>query len=204
MPLDLTTFTETDPNSHLTVTADKASAVAVTRAETVKLVLDGGADNYNGIELKFDFFNNSSGADDGRQGIGFSDTNASCATWESDSIHLEAVDQGGDGPIMQLMRGPHDAADSNDTLSENTEYYWTLNRVSDSDTATAKVYSDSSRTSLIDTLTMTGYGTAKWRYLFAFVSRTGGTTGHAWTGYWSTLIFSSLDLPPFIPRAVMF
>jgi len=197
---DFTTYTETDPNSRLTVTASKILAAALVN-EDAWVYDDKGVDHFDALNVEFEAYQNSAGVDDGRGALGFSDTIGKCDSWESDAVHLEIVDQGTNGPASQLTRGAHLAVDSNSTLSEDTLYYWTYTRTAGNDTITAKVYSNADRTTLLDTLTLAGFGTAKYRYAYGFVRRQDGVNA-VWEGY-----FQNMDLnegATFTPRLTIY
>lgn len=202
---DFTTYTKTDPNSRLTVTGSKIAAARLRRNESVFVYDDKGVDHFDALDVDFEVFQDSAGVEDGRASIGFSDTINDCTAWEPDAVHCEIVDQGSRatavGPLFFLFRGAHEAADSTTNLSEDTVYYCTLSRAAGSDTVTLKIYSNTSRTTLVDTLTVTGYRRAKYRYAFGMVNRNDGYP-FGYTGY-----FQNMDLkegPAFRPRLTIY
>jgi len=68
-------------------------------------------------------------------------------------IQLDRLD-GGEGPRYEI--------------SLNTAYFCTLHRDEEClGTATLKIYSDAARTSLLATLTQTGFGSRRWRFIYA-------------------------------------
>lgn len=98
---------------------------------------------------------------------------------------------GGAGePRYRLYRGKQTATDTY-TGAMDTPYYVTLTRPAGGDTATALIYSDSARTSLLDTLTVSGYGSTTYRYLYGFTSYDTSTANRDWDGY-----YKDLTIPP--------
>jgi len=58
---DLTTYTETDPNSHISVTSSRSTFTAMHRSEDAYLYKDKGVDHFNGdyehlIDVYFDAY----------------------------------------------------------------------------------------------------------------------------------------------------
>ena len=88
---------------------------------------------------------------------------------------------------IYLMRGNFTARDYWGGAVENTLYYPRMERAAGNDTATIKIYDDSGRTNLVDTLTVSGFGTDKWRYVYGFINRNIGSDGVVWDGYYQNL-----------------
>jgi len=98
-----------------------------------------------------------------------------CLGWEWES------DEYGNGNYtyyLQLFRWG--AAMDYMVINEDQTYYCTL--VRNGNTAQLKVYSNSSRTNLLDTLTVGGFGTRKWRYIYLI--RSGNEGGSDETSFW--------------------
>jgi PKD repeat protein len=171
-----TTYTEVDPSSHLTVTSYVVTFANVTRNESTYLYKDYGVDNFDALDVDFEFkITTTSGLYSVIRLLGFSNTVGPANTWESTSIQTEIYRDGSSSYKLKLFRG-HALAEDAMSISLNTFYYCTMERTAGSDTVTIKVYSDSDRTTLLDTLTVSGYGTAKWRYIYAVSSVNTGTT----------------------------
>ena len=67
---------------------------------------------------------------------------------------------------LRLIRGIYGDEDYY-VMTMNTIYYCTLERAAGADTVYLKIYSNPERTSLLDTLSVSGFGTTKWRYIYA-------------------------------------
>ena len=73
--------------------------------------------------------------------------------------------------INQYIRLRRDSAGSYYAIAMNTTYYCKLQRAANSGTVTLKIYSNAARTTLLKTLTETGFSTSRtWRYIYAIRS----------------------------------
>lgn len=170
---DFTTFTEVDPNSHLTVNANQIDCVNLARNEDAYVYKDFGVDHFNTINIEFDGYLTNSGDEYALMGIGFGNEIDDMANIAGTDFFL----------ILQEwtsnIRFERDWFSSQEGVGKtyNAWYYFKIERNADSDSATCKIYSDSARTNLLNTLTITGLSTTKFRYLFACAS---GNTGHTY------------------------
>lgn len=173
---NFTTYTEVDAGSKLTVTATKADASNAAATEYVLLYKDFGAGYFNALDADVTLLiTTNSGTNSATGGIMFLNSPANPAT--------TSIQQAASPDIcaftykyntaysIYLFRGNGTALDSY-TISANTAYYCTVSHTASSDTVNVYIYNDSGRTTLIDTLTVAGYGTgARWRYVYGFANR---------------------------------
>jgi hypothetical protein len=173
---DLTTYTEVDPNSRITVTSARSTFTGLTRNEDAYVYKDFGAFYFGDFEIYADVRLNSGSENDSLVGIiGLSNTVNDWDDWGAGlSVHF--MKAGGNNYLVLFEIGG-----SNDfyVISGDTTYYVTFERVGTA--CTLKVYSDSARTNLLDTLSIT-VNTTTWRYLYVTIS---GNTGdsYACSGY---------------------
>jgi len=95
---------------------------------------------------------------------------------------------------LKETNGATDTIDSYTSLSQNTDYYLTLKRdeaIGTYGTLYAYIYSDSARTTLVDTLTVTLTEKQDFRYLFGMISYDSATGNNAWSGTISNLVLST-------------
>jgi hypothetical protein len=200
MPIeDLTTYTEVDPNAKLTVTATKVTAANLDRDEDAYLYKDFGANHFDGFNIEFEALINATSANTSRGHMGLTvNTVDDSSGWDTADIEVFLYDAAGVGRIY-LYRGANVASDVYVGASFDTIYYLRLSRAIASDNVYLYIYSDSARTTLVDTLTVAGYGTAKYRYFYAIASWNDAGAGLDFDGY-----YQNIDLLPFLPKSTMF
>jgi hypothetical protein len=178
---NLSTYTEVDASNVLSRTSTRVTGTNVDANIEAYLYKDYGVDYFNGVDIYFEVYVNSSSSDIGTMAMGFSDTIDDISGWESDSLQLWGRKYAGKYRAF-LMRGYAIANDYGDYNLDQV-YYWHIVRVAGNTTVNAYIYSDSAHTTLVDTLTVTGYTTAKWRYLYTASSQNYGTDGRDFNGY---------------------
>lgn len=169
---DLTTFTETDPDSRLTVTSTRVSAepINLTNSGTTCLRKDYGASYFDALDI--DFAGREANNDSGTGAydmVSFTTAvvNNGYTGSGADDLHIGMNDDGGGGAQrIFFMRGSFTVYDSMNGGTIGNTYYMTLSRAASNATATLLIYSDSGRTTLVDTLVVTG--TVAYRYLMPF------------------------------------
>ncbi len=143
---------------------NRVNVTDITRNEDTYLYKDFGADYFDNFSINF-----SSKIIVGSSGIG----GVMALTNSVDDLYnvAEGVDvivhESGGVYDIYLNRAPGTTAYDTYTASVNTTYYFTLYRTAGNDTIQLKIYSDSARTNLLDTLSVSGFGTTKYEYLFA-------------------------------------
>lgn len=169
MAEDLTTYTQV---GFMTVTASRVTATFYADQNRY-LYKDFGTDHFDKIDLKFAGI--ASDTDpygyDGRMYMGFTNVVGDASGWGAGaSIKIRFMRSGpyGEGNYYLEMHNGSEYYDYDFCLiSPGTVYYFTLTRAAGNGSATLKVYTDSTRTTLFDTLTISGLGTTKWRYFYA-------------------------------------
>jgi hypothetical protein len=181
---DFTTYTEVDPNGKLTVTSAAATGADVDWDEDVYLYKDFGADNFNGLRINFEIRIASTSLNIAIAGPGLTvNTVGDRTAFAATDIFVGAYRTGGGAYQILLVRGDAVANDAG-SISADTTYYCTLLRAANADDVNLVIYSDSGRTTVVDTLTVSGYGTgSKYRYLYGIVNVNDGSTGRDWDGF---------------------
>jgi len=186
---DFTTYTETDPNSKLGVTASKIDIQAIDRADAAYVIKDKGADYFNGdFTYLIEGYVNSA-TSDGYHVAGFvlaNITNKNTTDLTDDALMMKLQEETGEarfGPVEHDSgTGYQDFA----IVSKDTLYYLEIERdesVGTYGTLYVRAYSDSGRTSLVDTGTQVLHSSKKdFRYLYGFTNREEGS-GNTFTGY---------------------
>ncbi len=192
---DFTTYTEVDTGAKLTVTASRITAANMLRNEDCYVYKDFGASYFDGLKIYFEIYNSSTAADQGIGGLGLTQTTINdLNAWATPDIRISAYSV--TPPTLNLARGAT-TTDTSIGLADNTLYYCTLSRAAGGDVVTLDIYSDASRTTLVDTLSVSGFGTNKFRYLYGMASHN-SATNIRWDGY-----VQNLDLNK-RPSAIIF
>lgn len=192
--IPISDYTEVDSGGYLAEADNRITMSGLPQNVDSYWYYDYGVDNFNAIDLDFFVFvDDSSQAGANSLGVcGFTvSTVNDAAAWGTSDIEVALQARMGLSiASIYLFRGAQVALDSYDG-SLDTVYYLTLSRSADSDSVSVLIYSDSARTTLLDTLTVTGYGTGtKYRYHYAASSYNQPSTGRALDGYfdWSESI----------------
>lgn len=197
------TYTEEDPNSRITVTSTKVTFASLTAQEDAYVYKDKGADSFSGNFVHLITVKLTAADSDGRAYV-----------WALTNTvdDMKAIDDGG-GSFLAVFLYRYEAVyylylascDSGTvstdtyTISLNTPYYLKIVRdesVGTYGTIYCYVYSDSARTTLIDTLIIT-LGTSKkdYRYIFGVNTRNSGISGRTISGYCENLILQDASEP---------
>jgi len=179
---DFTTFTEYDLNNHISVdSATKVSWTGISRNEDAWLYKDYGIGHFG------DFEHFTEGLVSAQTASGFGMVWAMAniidetrAQRDSTDKNMDAFFYGGT-PLFYLQTQA--SQDGSISLSLSTLYYFTIER--SGTTGTCKIYSDSGRTTLLDTLTTTT-ATTTYRYLYPCASENEATVQTS-TGYCQNL-----------------
>ena len=192
MPIeDFTTYTEVDPNGRLTVTAVKATAVNADRDEDVYLYKDKGVDYFDALDEEFELLISSASLSSSVAGMALGNVSTGWIDFAATGLVVFAFYSGA-AYFIYLRRGEPAEASDFYTGAANTVYYCRLERTAGNDTVTLKIYSDFARTSLLDTLTVGGFGTTKWRYIYGFTNNKDGNGDDDFDGYVRNLDLNEL------------
>jgi len=177
-------YTETDLNSHLNVTQNHLDFKAY-RNEDCYLYYDKGINHFENFSHLLDVTKVDHGTQAWGQNIiwllsnavndikGLRDSNETC-------IYITVVFDGGNNRVYLSEAFNNSAYESNRFyMTEGTEYYLEINKTGTS--FSCKIYSDSARTNLLSTLTLTLHATHKFQYVFSANTYNDGTNGGKWT-----------------------
>lgn len=192
---DLTTYMEVDPQNVLTVSTDRAqnSAPGIDSDHDCYLYKDFGPDYFDALDLEFTSYMSSGQPTNSQSGVGYSNTIDDYNAWAAGGVVLilQSSDVYNIKPNLLVLGGASDN-DYTRVLSFNTLYYWTITRAAGADIVYARVYTDSARTNLLHTWSVSGLGTVKWQYFYPFVNYNSGTGGVEWSGYFEYFVEESI------------
>ncbi len=181
----LTNYTEVDTGNYLTVSDPKILATALDQDTNAYVYKDFGANYFDKLDVLFELYLGS-GSQTGAEHMLPDFTTALLTKFnEAAAYDLLVSAYKASASVLQIYmyRGNNVAYDGSVNLSLDTIYYCRLERAAGNNTATTKIYSDSGRTTLVDTLSVAGYSTTKWRYAYGFLANSHATTGRDFTGY---------------------
>lgn len=183
--VDFTTGTENDPSSKITVTSTKVDWAALPTADAANVYKDYTADHFGGNyeHLWENYLNSSTTNGDGAVNWGL--TNLTDLKFGSaDDYHAVLVSD--EGSFWCFLREHSGSVyqDYDTGLSYGTLYYMKTKRdeaVGTYGTLYNYVYSDSGRTTLVASQTITLHENANFRYLYGLAAK--GSAGGTLTGY---------------------
>lgn len=166
---DFTTYTEVDPNTHITVAANELDLADLARNEDAYVYDDKGAGHFGDFEHLVDIqILSTSGAGSLSAPWGVSNNINDVLAWAT-GLYIRLNGGTGEIRLVEVNGGSFDTYAG----ARDTWYYLTIER-SDT-TLTCKIYSDASRTILVDTLSVTCL-TTTYRYVYGCASY---NSGHA-------------------------
>lgn len=164
--VDLTTYGGTHGTT-LTASASTITAESYERRDNEWYSYDYGDNYFDALNVTFEintFTGTASGSAVGMY-FGVSELSTISGAASQDVGLISSYESAwGPGVRYRLWRGYATQLDDTATLSTNTTYYFTLSRSAGNDVVTCYIYSDSGRTTLVDTLSVSGFTTAKWRW----------------------------------------
>ena len=181
---NFTGYTEVDTGADLTVTASKADANDVLGNVDCYLYKDFTANHFDALDIDYEIYIEDPVVDLGFGGPGLANavgTPGGTADWAATDIFAATFHHSNGNVYFRLMKGD-DSGEDDYIVSKDTLYYCTLSRAAGNDTVSLLIYSNSARTTLLDTLSVSGFGTTKWRYCYAFAAFTSGMA-REWDGY---------------------
>lgn len=168
---DLTTYTKVDPSGRLSNIGTTVTFADLRRSETAHLYKDYGIDHFNALNIEFETKITSANNSSAVLVLCVTNVVGNMGSFASTDISTE-IYRTASGIGIVLVRGNHVAASDYYYISSNTTYYMRLERTAGSDTVVLKIYSDSNRTNLLATRSVSGFGSTKYRYLYALGTRT--------------------------------
>lgn len=196
MAEDLSTYTEVDPNSHISATSSRMTGTYINRNETAYAYYDKGADYFDALDIYFDIRATNLDSNDILGVFGISNTLNHIGAFGTSDIKVVFY-YPGDG-VRGLYLGTGGALDYM-AISLDTTYYCILERAAGSASVNLKVYSDSGRKTLLDTLTGTmAVASTKHRYIFGISSQY-TNQGYAANGYVENVVINAVGGQSVIP-----
>ena len=190
MAEDFTTYTEVDTGGYLTVTSSKVAAANVVATTDAYVYKDYGADNFDALDLDYEFQVTSSSTGSNQYIIlGISNTVDDWSGWGAGFYSGGVLNSGANSElaVLAVIGG---TSDTSTDISTSTVYYCTITRSAGGDAITTDVYTDSGRTSLLVTLSASGLSTTKFRYSYGFSAYGGGGDRIA-TGFTQNMTFNA-------------
>jgi len=169
-------YTEVDPNSHFTFNASTVTISGLTKNEDAYLYKDYGVDYFDALDEDFTLnLGSTSDASCAAIACAFTNTIEDLSGLASTDVSVRTSMDADKKVYIWLSRGPNTTYVSlaDPVIVDDTTYYCTLRREAGSDTVYLDVFSDSGRTTHVtgSPINTTGFGTAKWRYHFALMTR---------------------------------
>lgn len=187
---DFTTFTEVDGYGVITITETQISVDNQRNDDDGRVWKDYTADHFGDFEHLVSFYTGEDTANVKTKGYWTITTGLRTSTKAMNTANdgiIVSKYQGADYKRFHIIDYTNDNSDQWDGYAANTWYYATIER--SSTTGTCKIYSNSARTVLVDTLSITVNETAH-RYLYGFIN-SDSSVGGATTG---DLYIKDLDL----------
>lgn len=186
-------YTEVDPNSRLTLTSEKITAASLSQGEDAYVYDDFGVDFHDG---DFEFLLEVNATFDGVIGRYYHSTLTNILDdWRGidtalgDALGLRIFFSGAGALffILEELDGGASHVDTASGLSAGTSYYLKLSRDLGASTFgdfVCKIYSDSARTVLVDTLTISLHTSIKkFRYYHGIQSFNSSGSGNTLSGF---------------------
>jgi len=178
---DFTTYTELDPNNHIDLVGTNHIDFDAYMNEDAYLYKDKGTDFFSNFEHKIDIKLISASASYAFN-YPWCVANAIGAIYpdlggSTNLLNLQIYKSpGSPGVCLTEYYGASSWQDCSIALSFGTWYYLTIKKVGTA--LTCKIYSDSVRTTLLDTLSLTLHADIKYRYIYAANVWNGGEDRH--------------------------
>ena len=196
MAEDLSTYTEVDPNSHISATSSRMTGDGIHRKETAYAYYDKGADYFDALDIYFDIRATNLDSNDILGVFGISNTLNHIGAFGTSDIKVVFYYPGGGSRGLYLGTG---GALDHMAISLDTTYYCILERAAGSASVNLKVYSDSGRKTLLDTLTGTmAVASTKHRYIFGISSQY-TNNNYAANGYVENVVINAVGGQSVIP-----
>lgn len=194
---DFSTYTEVDPGTKIGITSTKITVTTMLDSDDARVYKDFGAGYFSAdFEHWITVYQNSSTVT-GLANIvwGVSNiTTAEVVAEGTQGIYLRMYEETASAASLFIRdhNGANSASDNNTSLSLNTPYYLKIKRdeaIGTYGTAYVYIYSDSGRTTLVDTLTITLSASSKldYRYVYGYAGWGSEAGAYSWSGYTENL-----------------
>lgn len=177
---DFTTYTEVDPNTKIAVTSTRVTWTAMSSADSARVYKDMGAAHFDASFTHLWELSLDGATTDGTGGYGWAVANVSNLAGPGstvDHLRVRISDEGSLWLLTWEMFSTTATQDFDSGMSYNTVYYCKTVRdeaVGTFGTLYNYVYSDSGRTTLINTETVTLHGNVDFQYLYAMTGQGSG------------------------------
>lgn len=164
---NLTTYTQVDPFDYIATTTTRCTVSNMTRNVAAYCYCDKGADFFNALGIKFTIcLTGYTGTNPAYVPFALANVVGPRSAFGTTDMYVMFYRTSSVEYRLRLIRGIYGDEDYY-VMTMNTIYYCTLERAAGADTVYLKIYSNPERTSLLDTLSVSGFGTTKWRYIYA-------------------------------------
>lgn len=195
---NFTTYTETDPGGKITVTSSKVDVATLLDSEVSRVYKDAGVNHFAGDYEHLVTVYCSSATVTGLSNVVWAVANVSNGDvalngFGNDANWLRMYEETGSTASLYLQEndGGSSYTDTNTSLSLSTPYYLKIKRdesIGTYGTLYCYIYSDSGRTSLVDTLSITLHTSKKdYQYVYAHAGWNSEAGSYSWTGYTENL-----------------
>jgi len=174
---DFTTYTETDPNNHITVTANKLVVDGMSQNEDVYVYADKGESHF-GASFEHTLKHTGRGGNDRGMYWAVSNVVDDYAYWGNQDSQALGIEFWGSYKTHTLYGFEENSEDDSWGVwapTDGTPTYITIKRTSET-VLQELLYSDSDRTSLEDTLAVSVVDGRRFRYVFGCVSNNTGSS----------------------------
>ncbi len=182
---DYTTYTEDDAGNYVTVTSDTVTATWL-RGESGCRVYDDKGANALGLSLVATMRTSSAGTpyfNTGHVVFAIANTVEYLSEWWANDSQVVLIDWVNSvstaDPKLRISEPETDSYDTSSLLLTATDYWITVERTSET-AVSCKIYSDSNRSTLVDTIVLTITSGRRYRYVYAWNWRStsyGGDNG---------------------------
>ena len=176
---DFTTYTEQDPNDRLSITANTITVTGLTRNEDAYVYDDKGADHFGATFEHLLDTQCSSSTEPYAASVCWAVSNLvdDAQYWWANQSQAADVYWYNNPLEMIIVETEAQVSDTSVGLSADTRYYLAVERTGET-ALECRIYSDSARTTLVDTITVSLPSGRRYRYVFAVNSyNTGGGFG---------------------------
>jgi len=185
---DFTSYTESDPNSCITVTSSKVSVASAQKKYDQTYVYDDKGLDHFGATFTHEYKDTWSNFQQNELICvhGVANTVDDFTGWSEALFHQHRTY--GPGQRLYVLTSKGVGSDESSSQAFGGEHYITLERTSET-TAELRAYSDAEKTSLEETLSVNVTDGRRFRYVFVC-----NTEDHSWATYSSTFDLENLDL----------
>ena len=179
---NLTTYTQVDPNNDISTTTTRCTVDGMVGTVAAYCYKDKGTNFFNALHIEFTICATAKTSGNPYYGcFALANVIGSRASFGTTDLSIAFYQAPSTGFILRFMRG-NNVTEVYYNITLSTVYYCTLERAAGADTAYLKIYSNAARTSLLKTLALSGFGTTRWRYIYAANSLNGSVSGEI-SGY---------------------